>query len=412
MNYKSIFTGFLYCVMFVVFGAFLFAYYYSNKDQTMMEETYTPFEMPERYKDMNVNEGAINLDTTEISTIYDIDVSVSDSKLLSQITPLVVLVIESRGGKSVMSFDKKYDLKVGSNRMQLDISSFCDTFMIQIGYFLYEELYSDKPKRFFCKKYNIVKGENKKSMIEDPEMYNTILRYDTIPQIRRDTFFHKIYVYEYDMDAYFKGFKDANDSLLNGYNNIKLNNRSTYQGYMKKGLFEGKGTFCDSSFLYKEYKGFFKEGRIVSFDTISANQFKRIVDIPLLSKSYPIGSVYKTEALFVNNINIERVFHVYEANGKGYREILRFDKNGNMKERVWEGMSGYYYNDGGFVLGIMPVGGKKSIGVHRIEFSFDKQGGVRWEKYFDNNNQLIREGNKGVVGDMPLFNPLRINDIQ
>ena len=77
-----------------------------------------------------------------------------------------------------------------------------------------------------------------------------------------------------------------------------------------------------------------------------------------------------------------------------------------MTKREWKGFDGYYMDDGPFALGLTKAGESKTIGVAKVEYTFDNKPTVVSEQYFDSKGGLLRNGS---IGKEPvLMKPMKI----
>lgn len=77
-----------------------------------------------------------------------------------------------------------------------------------------------------------------------------------------------------------------------------------------------------------------------------------------------------------------------------------------MTKREWKGFDGYYMDDGPFALGLTKAEESKTIGVAKVEYTFDNNHNVVSEKYFDSKGELLRNGS---IGKKPvLIKPIKI----
>lgn len=308
-----------------------------------------------------------------------------------------------------MLFSKQYKLNYKKSRIILDATAFShDESILQIGYFNRDEVASGN-YFFHCASFEVGKcmdGSRK------------ISRYTGLDQQEKDgkfiinsvikERFHYVYVYKYDIDFDFKGFKDSGNKLISAENvKIELNNGSVYVGAVKDGYFEGYGRFSDV-ILRRVLEGNFTHGVIQKDTVVSKHEFVRVIDWPMLSKSYPVNGCYRTEYLFIDSLNRKRTdFKYSESRSRGiilYQEVYSFDVRGNMTTREWKGFDAYYLKDGPFALGLSKNG--KSIGVAKVVYGFDGNGNVVDEKFFDSKGNLLRNGS---IGRKPvLFSPLRL----
>ena len=308
--------------------------------------------------------------------------------------------------------EKQYQLSHKRNKIVLDKQTLPqDSFLMRIGYYTYSEIFRND-SRFKCISFSFRKENGKYQIIrytdDDPELKNGRLVVKRI--ILKAPVYN--YVYQYDIDFDFNGFKDNENQLIT-YNNvvITLKNGSCYTGSIKNGYFDGSGEFQDA-ILRRTLKGTFKHGVIETKDSIDEHTFKLTIDQPMLSKHYPLGSRYTTEYFFNDSLNRKRVDYIYsESRSKGiilYRQVFTFDANGNMTTREWEGFDGYYMDEGPFALGLTKKGENQSVGVAKIVYTFDNNHNVIEEKYFDSKGGLLRNGS---IGEKPsLMKPLKLDD--
>lgn len=310
-----------------------------------------------------------------------------------------------------MLAEKQYQLSYKRNKIVLNAQTLPqDSFLIRIGYFTYSEFYR-KDYRFKCISFSFRKRNDKYQItryaIDEPQVVNG--RFIVKQIVRKEITVHN-YVYQYDMDFDFNGFKDSKNNLISNEKvNITLKNGSRYSGFIKNGYFEGEGEFHDV-ILRRTLKGYFKHGVIETEDSIDNRTFKLTVDRPMLSKSYPIGGCYKTEYYFIDSLNRKRIDYIYaESSTKGiilYQQVFTFDVKSNMTKREWKGFDGYYMDDGPFALGLTKARENKTIGVAKVEYTFDSNHNVISEKYFDSKGRVLRNGS---IGQKPvLIKPLRI----
>lgn len=394
-------------VIFLFVGILMFYFYVIIPVHIVKEESCVPIAIPSEYTlDKPIDHILFECVLKKDSLILEIYITKKND--LNVLSPMCIHCIKiGDDGKKLFCFNKQYDVKMGHNRIILPFSMFPNKGEIYVGYFHLTNLYADSEKKFFGNRYSFDKQERNIFLLDASNPKTIFI--DTQRVITRYEYIHH-YVYAYDIDDSFKGFYDSFHNLLNGECVVELHNGSLYEGYFENGIFNGEGIFKDV-LLNRQLKGNFIKGCIRRVDTIDYNKYKLIVDIPVFSSSYPVGRRYRQESIFVYGMNTERVFWTWEQKKNGevftYREVHRFDNNGNMIEREWLDLRGYYFDEGDFILGLKSLGESRSIGVAKIKLEYNAASDIIWEKYFDNKGKLIREGKKGIIGKTPTFKPLK-----
>lgn len=246
----------------------------------------------------------------------EIKVDVLNPDFIHVASPLIVTM--DRYGKGPLELS--YILHFTRNKILIknsDVNK--EHSILRIGYYKYEDIYSSKKHQFYCRSYQIQKKQDK---------ILQIARYTEDDPIRKEgqVILHSMYevvkpsyIYAYDLDETFNGFKDNNNTLLSGYNFIKLKNGSSYEGNLNNGYFEGKGTFVDS-LLNKIYTGNFTKGTLKRDSIINSSQEVKITEYPLLSTKYPADHKYREDLYQTAGVTVKSILYYYSPNGN-YKEI-------------------------------------------------------------------------------------------
>lgn len=398
------------CTVLCLCISVFFGYFFKRLSYVEVKETESPFNLlkDNSYLIYNVDPSDMVVSPPILNrSLIVLKIKSTDDSFNIRNTPVILQLFTD---SNRMLTEKQYQLSHKRNKIVLNAQTLPqDSFLMRIGYFTYSEFYQ-KDYRFKCISFLFKKRNDKYQItrytVDDPQVVNGRL---VVKQIVKEMLVHN-YVYQYDMDFDFNGFKDSKNNLISNEKvNITLKNGSRYSGFMKNGYFEGEGEFHDV-ILRRTLKGCFKQGVIETEDSIDNHIFKLTIDRPMLSKSYPIGSRYRTEYFFIDSLNRKRIDYIYsESRSKGiilYQQVFIFDANGNMTKREWKGFDGYYMDDGPFALGLTKAGESKTIGVAKVVYTFDINHNVIEEKYFDSKGGLLRNGN---IGEKPvLMKPLKI----
>ena len=324
------------CVVFFIF-MILAAIIYKKQVYQVVEQTDIPYKA-----DFNSYTIA-NIDSTKMEILpslsgngdVKIRIECHDRFFLKGCSPIIVDVTTMVNGKNEAFAEYQYEMKYERNKIVLRKKELPTTdYIVNIGYYRYEEI-ADKQPVFHCVSHKVTKGAYGEFKMEDyleyaPKKENGEM---TVTNIVQQSV--KCYVYRYDIDIYFNGFKDNERELLNENRAIiLLKNGSRYEGPIKDGYFEGTGTFRDS-LLGKEYKGQkFIKGNIERDSVVNSRTFIKIKERPLLSTAYPIGSCFRTDYKFTDSVNVKRTNYIYKGQESGkavvYRQVLTFDKYGNV----------------------------------------------------------------------------------
>lgn len=398
------------CVILCLCASVSGGYIFKRLSYVEVKETELPFKFlrGSSYSIYNVDLSDIIIDQPMLSGHHVVlKIKCVDDSFNLRNTPVILQLFTN---SNRMMAEKQYQLTHKRNKIVLDAQTLPqDSFLMRVGYFTYSEFYRND-YRFKCTSFSFRKINDEYQItrytIDDPQVVNGRL---IVKQIVKEIPVSN-YVYQYDIDFDFNGFKDNKNNLISDKKvNITLKNGSRYSGSIKNGYFEGDGEFHDV-ILRRTLKGSFKHGVIETEDSIDNHTFKLTIDRPMLSKSYPIGGSYKTEYIFIDSLNRERIDYIYsESITKGiilYQQVFTFDANGNMTKREWKGFDGYYMDDGPFALGLTKTGESKTIGVAKVEYTFDSDHNVISEKYFDSKDGLLRNGSIGQK--TVLMKPLKI----
>lgn len=397
------------CVLILLLFIFIYVCFINSKGHDSKNESLVPIIIPDKYNIELLADSVITSRWEYEGDSVCLLINVVNEEIISLASPFCLQVITKENGEKTQLYAKQYDLKGRENRIMMPIKGFPNKGEIWIGYFLLQELYTDRPKKYYSLVYPFSNSKKNGFKLEIAEEENSFLELES-----KEVNLLRHYYYANDINSDFKGFVNKQNQLLNESCKIELNMGSIYKGALKDGLFQGKGVYYDA-LVGRTLCGNFTKGVIKQMDSLDSNICNHIVDIPILSKAYPIFKSYRQEALFVYGINTERVFWIWNIGKRGeskkYREIWKFDSKGKMYERQWRDIDNYYYDEGCYPLGIKPKGGNRSVGVAKIEFTYDNNGDIIWEKYYDSKGELLREGPNGIIGHTPIFEPLKLDDI-
>lgn len=307
-----------------------------------IEQTDISFELQSNnYYLYKIDSTKINIGLPEFSkNNLEIRISCLDSDFLNRITPIIVKGLRTSSKEQLFN-EMQYNLIYKNNLIKIPINKIDDSeFKIRVGYYIYNEIYDGKFNfynvTFIIKKNN--KGEYyaTKYTKDDPTYTKDRKNISSVIEIK-EIF---VYVYQYDIDSFFTGFKDNNNNLLNDEGLvIRLKNGSKYEGSVKNGLFEGKGTFKDN-IINKEYKDcIFKKGIIETKDTTSNGSTMVTTERPLLSDKYPVDGCFKTIEEFKDSILIKQTdFYYTNIDNDSKKSAISkrtrtFDNKGNITEQ-------------------------------------------------------------------------------
>ena len=349
------------CVILFIM-AFLGGYIWKKNVYVDIEETDMPYNNPNlsSYTIIELDSEKIQIASPQaVNGDLVLKLKCNDNVFLNECSPIF---IKGYSLDKKKMFEFQYALEYERNQIILPKKKpFVDNFIIRIGYFKYADLVQNE-NYFYCVSYKIEKDSVGKFVVQryrddDPKRMYREIRLKTIVEVETEPI--HTYVYQYDIDSFFNGFKDKNNQLLNSRKTvIFLNNKSRYEGSIKNGYFEGDGATFYDNILKKEYKDVtFVHGNIERDSSINNNIFIKIVERPLLSYSYPSDGCYRTDDYFVDGINIKRVHYICRKkesyprnsheisddvlNGEKndnnfYRLIITFDKQGNKTGHKWE----------------------------------------------------------------------------
>lgn len=265
-----------------------------------------------------------------------IKIKCNDFSFLEGCSPIIIKMNAQKGnGKKYKEI--QYELKYKNNLILIPGKELEATeYILRIGYYKYEEIFNGNYD-FHSIAYKLVKDNDLYTVKDYPDDNPKVMNgKKIIHSITEKNVVVLNYIYQYDIDSFFRGFRDNNGHLIdNDYVIIELKNGSRYEGGIRNGFFEGKGTFKDN-LLHKVYEDrTFIKGNMVSNTEVDNRTYIKTIERPLLSEEYPKNGCYKTEDVFIDSIHVQRTDYLYgrnELNEIVYRKhIITFDKDGNVK---------------------------------------------------------------------------------
>lgn len=309
----------IYIIIIIIFTLGVAAGYFirQNKYHTLFPNDYKFNRQSSSYTIMETDSNFIKIHQPQTTRNgIELKIDVLETDFIPNISPLVVF-IDKQEKRDREYF---YDLNFIRNKILIrnsDINK--ENSILRIGYYKYEDIYSSKKCHFYCRSYEIQKKQEKIFWIarytkDDPIRKDGQIILHTVVEVEMPS-----YVYGYDIDETFNGFKDNNNTPLSGYNFLKLKNGSSYSGNLSKGYFEGEGIFVDS-LLKKTYTGNFTQGTLKRDSIINGSRVVKITEYPLLSIKYPVDHKYREELYQTNSVTIKRASYYYSPAGNYKKE--------------------------------------------------------------------------------------------